>query len=61
MNAKYPITGEVKTEPLEKDHSSDVLKSNDLQINQIKKRVCDGCEKTYNSRQSVWNTKRFVV
>ena len=39
------VINEIKSEPLDDVQSSDLFK-----INQRKRRVCDGCEKTYSSK-----------
>ena len=53
-DAEYLLIDEVKSEPLEADQSSNVVKTD-----QRKRRVCDGCEKTYASYQSLWHHKKI--
>ena len=53
-DTEYLVIDEVKSEPLEADQSSNVVKAD-----QRKWRLCDGCEKTYASYQSLWNKKKL--
>ena len=53
-NADYLVIDKIKSEPLDDVQPSDLIK-----VNQRKRRVCDGCEKTYASNQSLWNHKKI--
>ena len=50
----YLLIDEVKTEPLDDNRPSDAFK-----INQRKRHLCNGCEKSYASYQSLWSHKKI--